>query len=204
MLCDLQVLVFSTLCCHGHCCCSGTTWLTKVFWGLFIVLSTIVMLNMLIAMMAETYESLRTEAKTRWKLLLAAEVIASERSIMKKVVELYSGKSLIDLRPANHKLKTLTDEYGKKVVTWEMQVEKRIEGDGHTNQTWTAALEADSRVGLGENGNQAQQQALESIHAQLRLLNKEELYDVEHSIQLLKSVKWSCKEVEPLTEIENP
>ena len=131
---------------------------------------------------------------------------------MKKVVELYSGKSLIYLRPANHIKKNcfsdsdkpLKDEYGQDVVTWEMQVEKRIEGDGHTNQTWTAALEADSRVGLGENGNQAQQQALESIHAQLRLLNKEELYDVEHSIQLLKSVKWSRKEVEPLTEIENP
>ena len=141
---------------------------------------------------------MRTEAKTRWKLLLAAEVIASERSIMKKVVELYSGKSLIDLRPANHKLKPLTDEYGQDVVTWEMQVEKRIEGDGHTNQTWTDALEADSRVGLGGNGDQAR--ALESIHTQLRLLSKEELYDVEHSIHLLKSVKWSRKEVEPLAE----
>ena len=47
----------------AHCCCSGTTWLTKVFWGSFIILSTIVMLNMLIAMMAETYESRKFESK---------------------------------------------------------------------------------------------------------------------------------------------
>ena len=133
---------------------------------------------------------------------------------MKKVVELYNGKSLIYLRPANHiekkcfnnndKLKPLKDEYRQDVMTWEMQVEKRIEVDGHTNQTWAAALEADSRVGLGGNEDQARALQLQSIHTQLRLLSKEELYDVEHSIQLLKSVKWSRKEVEPLTEIENP
>ena len=140
-----------------------TPWLTKAFWGVFVFFSLIVLMNMLvshnlcscaltvwfqIAMMAETYDSLRAEAKTRWRLLHAGAVLGSERSILRYLVQGYhsmrKGKkiSLDQIRPVHHieadyvnsDGEPIKDEQGDPIKTWEMHVEKRLEDDSDPDQ----------------------------------------------------------------------
>ena len=97
------------------------------------MLASIVLLNMLIAMMAETYETMRTEAAAKWKLLRAVQVLSAEKSVLRYVVEWRHGKCLSDIRPPHHvhvalkdgRGNDLKDENGNVVTTWLMQVENR-------------------------------------------------------------------------------
>ena len=71
-------------------------------WILFIFLSGIVLMNMLIAMMTETYSIQRVDAYRTWKLLRASIILESERSIMRKILEWWHCKPLHEIRPVHH------------------------------------------------------------------------------------------------------
>ena len=77
-------------------------WVAIITWVIFIFLSAIVLMNMLIAMMGETYSVQRDRAELTWKLLRASIILESERSIMAKLLEWWHCKPLHEVRPAHH------------------------------------------------------------------------------------------------------
>lgn len=77
-------------------------WVAVLMWVMFIFLSAVVLMNMLIAMMGETYSVQRHNAQLTWKLLRASIILESERSIMAKLLEWWYCKPLDEVRPHHH------------------------------------------------------------------------------------------------------
>lgn len=108
---------------------------------------------MLIAMMAETYGTIRSKAMERTKWLLAVQVLQAEKSVLRKGIEWYHGKRIGEMRPDHHferPLPGVTDagsfstsvapgkveglcscfkspESEQGSMTWAMQIEYRVE-----------------------------------------------------------------------------
>lgn len=119
---------------------AGREWLTVIVWLLFTVLSTIILLNMLIAMMSETFVSLRSDARERWKLLRAIEVVNSESGTFAKLFfEWWHGKDLVDIRPTH---------YISQGQTWEMVVQKQLTDDDTAGPSRQASVAGQSNEAL--------------------------------------------------------
>ena len=73
-----------------------------LLWVMFIFLSAVVLMNMLIAMMGETYWLQREKANNTYKLLRASIILESERSIMGTLLEWWYCKPLDEIRPVHH------------------------------------------------------------------------------------------------------
>ena len=77
-------------------------WVAVLLWVMFIFLSAVVLMNMLIAMMGETYWLQREKANNTYKLLRASIILESERSIMGTLLEWWYCKPLDEIRPIHH------------------------------------------------------------------------------------------------------
>ena len=77
-------------------------WIALIVWVGFMFISAVVLMNMLIAMMGETYELQREKAERTYKLLRASIILESERSIMGSLLEWWYCKPLDEIRPIHH------------------------------------------------------------------------------------------------------
>merc|ERR1719253_1292461 len=97
-------------------------------------------MNMLIAMMGETYSVQRDRAELTWKLLRASIILESERSIMAKLLEWWHCKPLHEVRPAHHvRGGERLSKDGKLVQTYMLVVEEELVQNEGLQASWANA-----------------------------------------------------------------
>jgi len=121
--------------------------LAMTIWIVFVVISAVIMVNMLIAMMGETYSRMRESSNLRWMLIRAEVIIEAERCWLKFPYEYFNGR-LTSIRPPHHLADgDILDLDGNRVPTFTMQVETRLEPDGRVAESWKEeSISASGRV----------------------------------------------------------
>lgn len=72
-------------------------WMTQFFFVLFLILVPILLLNMLIAMMGNTYSQLITQSEREWTIQWANILVEIERALPKKEATMYIDQYAINL-----------------------------------------------------------------------------------------------------------